>query len=180
MPPTTFAQAVVDDLATIRARQDSLNDRLAAATRERPLDLADMRALDAAQECADAPCRALSSSAPMPMKGEDALRYRLRVARQLQPYSQEWKNVDLHAMARAGAFDEVERRIYADAVATGLRPDFAPRGQLRRREEVDENGLKTVNWHGQPRSWMRQFMAPAQAVRGFFRQTRHGAAERLG
>jgi hypothetical protein len=180
MPSTTFARAVVEDLATIRRRQDAINDRLTAVTRERPLSLSDMQKLEQAQARADEVCRQMSTSAPMPLKGEDALKYRLRVARELQHFSKDWRDADLHVLARCDGFDPVERAIYADATAMALRPDFAPRGQLRKREEIDENGVKTINWHGSPKTWMRQFMAAPQAVRGFFRQTRHGAAERLG
>lgn len=161
--------AIVEDIVRLRRSQEALNDRIAAATREKPLSLADMQNLENAQARADGVCKTLSSRAPMPLAGEDARAYRVRVASQLQRFSPDWSKADLHAISKfAEVFDEAERRIYADAQAAGLRPDFAPPGVLRSRKETDESGREWTVYHGRPKTWMAQFMMPPQAVLGFY------------
>lgn len=118
-----------------------------------------------AQSAADEVYQALGKRAPRPMAGERLLSYRIRMARELQPHSEMWKDSDLPAIARAdakGAFPNAERLIYADAMTHARLPSSIPEGTLRQVTRRDRTtGRLMHEFVGDPLSWMSQFMPPA-------------------
>jgi hypothetical protein len=64
------------------------------------------------------------------------------------------------------AFKIFEPQLRRAVYETALRPDTVPVGQLRRVEQVDQNGLKIVSWIGQE-SFVRDMGRPGRRVISF-------------
>jgi len=62
-------------------------------------------------------------------------------------------------------------------IATALCPDTVPVGQMRRVEQVDQNGLKIVSWIGQE-SFVKDMTRPGRRVVNF--HTDHGFVDASG
>ena len=62
------------------------------------------------------------SRAPLPLAGEWARTYRVRMLKQLQKYSAEHKGIDLATIADPKLFEVVDQRIRADALAIAHDP----------------------------------------------------------
>jgi integrase len=142
--------------------------RLAADGYGHPATLAaDAVKADAQMRC-EAVAGMFGRQAPKPMDGETPRNYRVRL---LMPYvhnSVDYKDLskeDLRALPPK-ALDIAERRIYADAMAASASPTVAP-GYLHMVRRPDETGRLIVNWYGQPRAWMQQFMPPTRRVAQF-------------
>jgi len=122
----------------------------------------DFHAVSDAQARADEVYVALGKrGAPRPLDGEDLMTYRRRLARDLQPHSGEWKDVNLHAIADDNAFEVLERRIYTDAMAVAMAPVTAEPGTLRPVTRRD-GGHEITTYVGEPRSWMDAFAGPVR------------------
>jgi hypothetical protein len=139
--------------------------RLAADGYGHPATLAaDAARADAQLRC-DAVAGMYGRSAPKPMDGERVRSYRVRLLMPYKHNSADFKDVpkeELLALPPA-AFDAAERRIYADAMTASASPTVAP-GYLHAVRRADETGRLIVNWYGQPRAWMQQFMPPTRRV----------------
>jgi hypothetical protein len=77
----------------------------------------------------------------------------------------ELKQVQFRAL-RNDAFKVFKPRLQKECRDAAYRADSVSAGEMRRVEEVDQNGLKTVKWIGQ-QSFVRDFAAPIRYVLGF-------------
>lgn len=109
-----------------------------------------------AQAKADSVYSAFGDSAPRPLRGENLLAYRKRLASSLKKHSEAWKAVDLNALPDA-AVDIAEKQIYADAVSAASHPIDLPAGSLRSIEKKDSNGQLVRTFVGDPNAWMGDF-----------------------
>jgi hypothetical protein len=147
---TAMQKQIADMAATI----SSLSGRI-----PKPVSDADYADMARVQSHADSVFSAHSKSAPRPMDGETLIAYRRRLATELKHHSQEWKNVDLGVIAvDSTAFDNVEKRIYADAMEAAIHPNVDGGEFLREvRRRDPETGHLIKEYYGQPRAWMQQF-----------------------
>lgn len=155
---------IADAVVKVAGRLDSLSKRFDAADRDLPA--ATEAAFADAQARADEVFLALGDSAPRPMRGEDLLAYRLRLARKLQVHSSVWKERDLATIARAdaGAFENIESMVYADAAMAARQPSQVEPGLLREVKRRRQGGGEISEFVGNPITWMQSFMAPARCA----------------
>jgi hypothetical protein len=130
----------------------------------------DLAAMADAQARADPVYRQLGLvGAPPPLKGENPLDYRSRLASKLQRFSPQWRDADLYAW-KGKILANMEDAIYADAqkiAADKTIGDLRNPAKLREVHKVDASGTKITEFHGSPRSWLDAFAAPAVAVKRF-------------
>ena len=126
----------------------------------------DAVAYASAQSRADEVYQQFGSAAPRPMLGERIYPYRVRLLREMQHHSRDWKDTDLAALAEMSAksknprpFENVEAAIYADALSAARNPTDLKPGMLR---EIKRklNGREISEFQGEPLAWMNQFMTP--------------------
>lgn len=147
---TKFADAVkrIDELSRLIPRDLTDEDRNAIA---------------AAQARADSVFSSLSKNLPHAMMGETPINYRRRLAGIIQGLSKEWKGISLKALPD-DAFTNAESAIYADAAKAARSPvDIAPY-ELRRHARESSAGHKIVEYTGDPKSWMEDFMPVTKHV----------------
>lgn len=137
--------AATKEVADLKARMPR------AYTDEEYTQLAD------AQAKADSVYMGHGKHAPRPLDGETVGGYKRRLAKGMQHFSTQWKDIDLIDI-NDKAFAVAETTIYADAdMASRSPPDIGP-GKMRMRTNVDEETGRRVNeFHGDPASWMGQF-----------------------
>ena len=119
-----------------------------------------------AQGRADSVWQMHGKQAPPALGGETVTAYRLRLLREMQPHSPEWKDKNLGTLAAADAaiLDTAEKLIYADAAVAARTMTSLP-GQLRMERQVDpDSGLRINRWYGDPNSWMDAFKTPYQVA----------------
>jgi 8-oxo-dGTP pyrophosphatase MutT (NUDIX family) len=109
-----------------------------------------------AQAKADSVYSAFGDSAPRPLRGENLLGYRKRLASKLKGNSAAWKDVDLSVLD-ASVVAIAEAQIYADSVTAAAHPVDLPAGTLRAIEKKDENGQLVRTFVGDPDAWMGNF-----------------------
>jgi hypothetical protein len=150
-----------DTVNKLLHRFDSLANRLQDRTDEDEAQFADIRAR------ADQVFEAHGEHSPRPMSGENLAGYRIRLARKLQAHSDTWKKSDIAAIARSDsvAFEQIEKAIYADAMAAAAAPTKVPAGTLREIHKEGPYGSRMIEFAGEPLTWMQSFMLPAQAAR---------------
>lgn len=149
------AKEKADAEAAEKAKADSVAQRIADVEKRMPMQLtdADYRAMADRQARADGVFHKFGQAAPRPLNGEDELTYRRRLATTLKVHSQDWKGVDLSAIADSTAFKIAEDRIYADADVAAMNPiDLSPR-ELREITRVDSTtGQRMTTFVGAPGS----------------------------
>ena len=147
-------EAMQKQIADLQATVSRMSGRM-----PKPVSDEDYAAMATAQSLADSVFSAHSKSAPRPMDGETLIAYRRRLATELKHHSPEWKDVDLGVIAvDSKAFDNVEKRIYADAMEAAIRPNVDGGEFLREvRRRDPETGHLIKEYYGQPRAWMSQF-----------------------
>lgn len=152
---------LIDMVGKLSSRLDSISSRVEDRSDEDEVAFADARAR------ADSVYEAMGDHAPRPMRGENLIGYRIRLARGLQKHSPVWKDTDLHAVARADtkAFENAEQLIYADATAAARAPTSIPLGTLREVRKRMPYGGEMIEFQGDPLAWMQTFMLPAQGAR---------------
>lgn len=111
------------------------------------------------QAKADSVYSAFGDSAPGPLRGEDLMAYRKRLATGLKQHSQAWKDVDL-AKVDASVLGIAEGQIYADAAKVAAHPTDVPEGVLIERVTQDPTGRRISTFVGQPSAWTSQFKTP--------------------
>lgn len=119
-------------------------------------------AFAAIQLRADRAYQAFGKRAPAPLEGENQMRYRRRLAGEMQGNSAGWKGFDLTAISDDKMMDKVCDDIYADSVAVAKKGLDVPRGSLRRHVEPLESGHTRVTYYGTPKAWMGRFTGHAQ------------------
>jgi hypothetical protein len=111
--------------------------------------------------------------APAPVVGQPVEDYRRNLAvkaKRLLPDGSELKPVQFRALEN-DVFEVFEPRLLKECKKAAYRADSVSHGQMRRVEEVDQNGLKMVKWVGQ-QSFIEDFKSATRRVLGFW--TPHG------
>ncbi len=147
-------EAMRKQIADLQATVSQMSGRI-----PKPVTDAEYAAMASVQSVADNVFSAHSKSAPRPMDGETLIGYRRRLAGELKHHSPEWKDVDLGVIAvDSKAFDNVEKKIYADAMEAAIHPNIGDGEFLRevRRRDPDTGHL-IKEYYGQPRTWMSAF-----------------------
>jgi colicin import membrane protein len=145
----------------LRQQIDAAQARVDAM--RRPQDGGELDELAQLQSRADSLAVKLGERASGWRPGERPDAYRRRLARQFQPHSEKWRNLDLD-LADNVMLKTVESEIYADAAAVAHRGDSLGPGKLIRVVEKDSAGRDIVKFHGDPLVWMQAFMPAAAPV----------------
>ena len=144
------ADKAIADAADARRRIADVEKML-----PKQLSDADYAAMADAQAKADRVFQAFGDSAPRPLQGEDLNGYRRRLANRLREHSPALKDVNLHAINDAAAFEFMEKQVYADAMAAALSPVDLPEGVLREMRSPDLTGRQITTFAGTAGTWMR-------------------------
>lgn len=152
--------ASIADIRAEVAKLASVTPRFASTT--------DHASYADAQARADSVYQSFGRQAPPSMQAEDLNSYRLRLARELQPHSDAWKNVNLAVIAvDSAAFEVAERDIYNAARQAALSPTGLEDGQERVMSRVDrETGRKTVEF-ARKDSFVKDHATPPQYLTRF-------------
>jgi len=144
--------------AAAKADAEETRKKIADLESRMPKELSDSDYAEMAdaQAKADSVYSAFGDSAPRPLRGEDLLSYRKRLASNLKKHSANWKSVDISALP-AEAVEIAEKQIYADAAVTASHPVDLPAGTLRAIEKRDANGQLVRTFVGDANAWMGEF-----------------------
>lgn len=119
-----------------------------------------------AQAAADSVYAAFGKSATRPLKGESLLKYRTRLLRGLQGYSDAYKAVKLSAIKDAQLLSIAEKQIFADALAAA-KSVSASNGSLIEHVERDAAGRTIRKFSGSMSAWLDDFKVPSMKVARF-------------
>ena len=119
-----------------------------------------------AQAKADSVYAAFGKSASRPLKGENLMSYRKRMARGLQAHSDAYKEVNLSAIKDAMLLNIAEKQIYADALVAAKSPTMYAADQEIELHEKDRAGRMISKFKG-GFGWMDAFKVPAMRVKEF-------------
>jgi 8-oxo-dGTP pyrophosphatase MutT (NUDIX family) len=142
----------------MEAEADSTRKKIADMEQRMPKQLTDEEeeaAADAQSRC-DSVAQVFGRRAPRMLAGETLLAYRKRMAKDYKSHSPSWKDVDISTLPE-GAFVNIEKIIYADAMSAGLNPSSAPTGQLRPIRRTDETGRVITTYVGYVDAWLGEF-----------------------
>jgi 8-oxo-dGTP pyrophosphatase MutT (NUDIX family) len=147
-----------EEEAKAKADAEETRKKIADLEARMPKELSDSDYAEMAdaQAKADSVFSAFGDAAPRPLRGENLLSYRKRLATQLKTHSPNWKSVDINDLP-AAAVEIAEKQIYADAVAASAHPTDLPAGSLRAIEKKDSNGQLVRTFVGDPNAWMGDF-----------------------
>ncbi len=135
-----------EEKAKAKADSDDVRkriDEVASMIPKHPGDK-DYDAVIDAQAKADSVFAEFGKSAPVPLRGEDASRYRRRILRELKAFSPSWKDVDIGAIADDNALGPIEAHIFADATTAARNPADLPDGELVARTRKDPTTGQTI------------------------------------
>lgn len=162
-----------DRMDSVKRENEDLKARIADMERRlKPLSSADRDALSLAQMRADRVAQLFGKQANPPLHGENPIAYRKRLAEALKKYSPEMKEVRMDSLS-GQAFKLVEDKIYADAQIFARRPSDANEGRLIPIRST-ELGREITRYEGDPKVWLKPFMAPGMSVRFADSSTRRG------
>lgn len=162
-----------DRMDSVKRENEDLRNRIAQMERAlKPLSSADRDALSIAQARADGVAQLFGKQANPPLHGENPIAYRKRLAEALKKYSPEMKDVRMDSL-NGSAFKIIEDKIYADAQAHARRPSEATEGRLIPIRS-NELGREITRFEGDPKVWLKPFMAPGMGVRFADSSTRRG------
>jgi hypothetical protein len=119
---------------------------------------------DAQHRC-DSVAIAHGAKAPPPMAGERPRAYRERLLKNYKHFSREFGDVDFSLIPAGQAFDAIEARVYADAIAAANNPTTKP-GQLISRTKKLDSGHTVNEFYGDIGTWL----CPPVSTRATFRQ----------
>jgi 8-oxo-dGTP pyrophosphatase MutT (NUDIX family) len=156
-------------------RADAVAQRLSDLERSMPRAMtdSDYQEIRSAQAMAEPAYAAFGDSAPAPLTGETLQQYRRRLADGRKVHSAAWKDTNLYAISDDNAFGNIERMIYADAVAKAKSVDDVPEGDLRQMVRADSTGRQITEFYGHPKAWMSAFAGRRRRVGGFRQEARH-------
>lgn len=119
-----------------------------------------------AQARADGVYQMFGKHASRPMQAEDIQAYRLRLARELQPHSPAWKNVNLAVIAvDSVAFGVAERDIYEAARRAALDPSTLGENEIERVvSRTDRETGRTTTEFRRKDSFVKDFSMPPQYI----------------
>jgi hypothetical protein len=156
------------------AKGDTRADAIIARMADRiaKLESRDTMADDDVAKYADAQARAdevsqlFGKQAKRWLTGESLGTYRRRLATEFRIHSPQWKDVKMSDLPD-GAFDNIEKAIYADAAAAALSPTDLGDGEFRKVTKTDpDTGLKQIHWYGN-HSFIKDLGRPGRRVVGF-------------
>jgi hypothetical protein len=154
----------------LRQQIDAAQGRVDAM--RRPQDGGELDELAQLQSRADSLAVSLGERASGWRPGERPDAYRRRLARQFQPHSEKWRNLDLD-LADNAMLKTVESEIYRDAAEIAHRGDSLGPRKLIPVVETDSAGRKIVKFHGDPLVWMGIYARRCACLRHKQRSERH-------
>jgi len=119
-----------------------------------------------AQAKADSVYAAFGKSASRPLKGENLMSYRKRMARGLQAYSDAYKEINLAGIKDAKLLEIAEKQIFADALAAAKSPTMYAADSEIEIHEKDRAGRMISKFKG-GFGWMDAFKVPSLRVTEF-------------
>lgn len=120
-----------------------------------------------AQAKADSVYAAFGKSASRPLAGESLLKYRTRMARGLQAYSDAYKEVNLASIKDAKLLAIAEKQIYSDALIAAKSPTMYAADQLIEIHEKDRAGRTITKFKGSMEAWLGDFKVPSLRAKSF-------------
>ena len=135
----------------------------ALAKMPKRVDDADYKEMADEQYRADAVYQCFSKRAPAPMQSETPFAYKVRLMRELQEHSKDWKAVDLAQLPPA-ALDIAATRIRADALEASRNPDVPGGGLQEVRITDPETNQLRIEFRGKT-SIFRAMSRPSPRVR---------------
>ena len=165
------ADANARENADLKRRIADMEARITRATR--PISANDRDELARVQQRSEGLAQMFGDSISPPLAGETPIEYRKRMAGKFQRYSDSTKGIKLDALDDA-SFGVIEERIFADAQAAAHNPDAPPEGRLIAIKTQDGAGRTITKYHGDPKAWLKPFMAKGMAVRFADSATRRG------
>jgi hypothetical protein len=120
-----------------------------------------------AQAKADSVYAAFGKSASRPLAGESLLKYRTRMARGLQAYSDAYKDVNLASIKDAKLLSIAEKQIFADALMAAKSPTMYAADQLIEIHEKDRAGRTITKFKGSMEAWLGDFKVPSMRAKSF-------------
>ena len=151
--------SMADSNEDLRRKIADLEKQIPALAAQIPAQMtdADYRAISDIQADADTVFVGFGGRAPIPLRGESAVAYDIRLLTKLQPHSPTWKNADLSKLPPDVLKTVARPQIYTDATAAAASPDTVPDGQLRMISRKMPSGHIENTFVGAPQAWMGQF-----------------------
>ena len=151
--------SMADSNEDLRRKIADLEKQIPALAAQIPAQMtdADYRAISDIQADADTVFVGFGGRAPIPLRGESAVAYDIRLLTKLQPHSPTWKKADLSKLPPDVLKTVARPQIYADATAAAASPDTVPDGQLRMISRKMPSGHIENTFVGAPQAWMGQF-----------------------
>lgn len=165
------ADAQARENADLKRRIADMEARINRATR--PVSASDRDELARVQARSDSLAQMFGDSVTPPLAGETPIEYRKRMAGKFQKYSDSTKGIKLDALDEA-SFGIIEERIFADAQAVAHNPDAPAEGRLVAIKSQDGAGRTITKYHGDPKAWLKPFMAKGMSIRFADSATRRG------
>lgn len=167
-----IADAQARENTALKAQIKAMEDRMNRAFR--PLSASDRDELARVQARGDNLAQMFGDSVNPPLAGESVIEYRKRLASKFQRHSDSTKGIKLDALDES-SFGIIEERIYADAQKAAHNPDAPAEGRLVAIKSQDGAGRTITKYHGDPKAWLKPFMAKGMSIRFADSATRRGA-----
>jgi 8-oxo-dGTP pyrophosphatase MutT (NUDIX family) len=165
-PMQTAADAAKDnEIANLRADAVKMRARMDSIQAQLPKSEAEMGLYADAQAKADSVYQAFGKHAPRPLSGESLLGYKRRLAKNFQPHSQVYKDVDLTKIADSTLMRVAEDQIFSDAMVAAKHPTDLPNGVLREIPKADATGRVFKTFVGSPSAWTADFRSPTRKAK---------------
>jgi hypothetical protein len=155
--------ALAEELIRTRQQQARIDARL-DDIQGRPPTEREMRARVDAQARADPIYREIGMHAPAPLSTESVANYRRRLLEPLIRHDKTWAGMSPYQIP-VDALPMAEQDVFASAKKLAVSNDFHPPGKLRERRVKDEAGRETVEYYGDPLTWMRRYMIRSRFVK---------------
>ena len=155
-----------DDSKKADARADAWEMRLKALEERHTMPEETMAEFTNAQAFADEAYQMHSKRAPASLPGETLAIYKRRLVTPLRKFSPQWGAVKMTDLPDE-AFVNIEKMIYADAIAAAQNPTDLEPGEQRKVVKTDpDTGMKQIMWYG-PESFIKGLGRPGRRVVSF-------------
>lgn len=144
----------------LKARIDALESKMASPV----ADAQEESKMAEHQAKADAVYAAWGKSAPRPLAGESRRAYRVRLLKDLQPHSPDYKEVDLNLIKDKSAFKLAEGAILRHAMDAASSPSSVPTGTLREVKKDYGTGRLVTEFVGDFNVAFGDFKAPKRLL----------------
>lgn len=145
----------------LKARIDALEKAMPQAISDE-----DHEKLAEHQAKADSVYAAFGKSAPRPLAGEKPRAYRMRLLKEFQTHSPDYKDVDLSLIKDKNAFKLAENAIYRHAMDAANSPATVPAGFLREMKKDYGTGRMVTEFAGDIGVTLAPFKAPKRLLVG--------------